>query len=142
MKSSVSNVRSLFTFSLVLFERQQQIIRLHQYMELTVKTNVTWLLCACPISKSVRFSSVLNFRVATKILFYQNSIAKFISFLFLRAFHQSNLITTAVKFSVDLNRKQENGNTRSPHQSAKQKNFIAYTDFDTIRHHPNSPVLP
>ena len=63
-------------------------------------------------------------------------------FIFACLFYQLNLITTAVKFSVDLNRKQENGNTRSPHQSAKQKNFIAYTDFDTIRHHPNSPVLP
>ena len=29
-------------------------------------------------------------------------------------FHQSDLITTAVKFSLDLNRKQGNGNTRSP----------------------------
>ena len=29
-----------------------------------------------------------------------------------------------------------------PIKSPKQKNFIAYTDFDTIRHHPNSPVLP
>ena len=34
-----------------------------------------WSLLACPISKSLRFRSVLNFQVATKILFYQNSIA-------------------------------------------------------------------
>ena len=35
---------------------------------LSKQIHVTWSLHACPISKSLRFSSVLNFRVATKIL--------------------------------------------------------------------------
>ena len=44
-------------------------------------------------------------------------------------FHHSNLITTAVKFSVDLNRKQENGNTRSPPSIREAKKFHSLHRF-------------
>ena len=69
----------LFTFSLVLFERQE-IITFH-LVGCQNKCHLV-MVTACLIPKSLRFRSVLNFRVATKILFYQNSIAKFICFYF------------------------------------------------------------
>ena len=49
--------------------------------------------------------------------------------IFTCLFHQSNLITTAVKFSVDLNRKQENGNTRSPPSIREAKKFHSLHRF-------------
>ena len=111
---------------------------------LAVKTNVTWSLRACPISKSVRFSSVSNFRVAIKILFYHNSIAKFLfRFYFCVPFSSIKSYNNSCK--VFSRSEQETGKRKHKEpsiKSAKQKNFIAYTDFDTIRHHPNSPVLP
>ena len=87
MKRSVTNVRSLFSernrnsyLSLVLFERQQ-ITKLHLFgCQNKCDCHVTDT--ACPISKSLRFRSVINFRVATKILFYQNSITILILFHF------------------------------------------------------------
>ena len=56
-------------------------------------------------------------------------------FIFECNFHQSNLITTlsafftALKFSVDLNRKQENGNTRSPPSIREAKKFHSLHRF-------------
>ena len=50
-------------------------------------------------------------------------------FIFACLFHQSNLITTAVKFSVDQNRKQENGNTRSSPSIREAKKFHSLHRF-------------
>ena len=128
MKRSVSNVRSLFTFSLVLLNGSSKSSDF--IMESTVKTNVTWSLRACPISKFVRFSSVLNFRVATKNIILPEFHCKiYFFFIFACPFHQSNLLTTAVKFSVVLNRKQENGNPRSPHKIREAKIFHSLHRF-------------
>ena len=142
MKRSVTNVRSLFSESnrnsylyLVLFE-PQQIITLHH----VGCQNKCHLVTACPIPKSLRFRSVLNFRVATKILIYHNSIAKFISFLFSRVFFINQMLYQHLK--VFRSRGQETGKWKHKEpsiKSAKQKNFIAYTDliqFVTIRTRP------
>ena len=98
VKRSVTNVRILFSekngiiyillvLLLVLFERQE-IITFHQ----VGCQNKCHLVTACLIPKSLRFRSVLYFRVATKKLFYQNSTAKFISFYFLRAFFINQIL--------------------------------------------------
>ena len=108
---------------------------------MAVKTcHVTWSLRACPISKSLRFRSVLNFRVASKILFYHNFIANLFRFYFCVPFSSIKSYNNTCK--VFSSPEQETGKRKHKEpsiKSAKQKNFIAYTDliqFVTIRTRP------
>ena len=98
VKRSITNVRVYFlkaigivTFPLCYLNGSKPS---GSIMLLAVKTNVTWSLhCVhVPYRSPLGFRSVLNFRVATKILFYHNSIAKFISFLFLNAFFINQIL--------------------------------------------------
>ena len=98
---------------------------------------------ACPIWKSLPFCSVINFRVATKILFYQNSIKYLFRFNFCVPLSSIKSYNNTCK--VFNSPEQETGKRKHkepPIESAKQKKFHSLHRFDTIRHHPNSPVLP